>query len=49
VLICSEAGAFVADALGRELVVLEHDARRTPVAAATEPLLQELLEARTSW
>jgi fructose-1,6-bisphosphatase/inositol monophosphatase family enzyme len=48
-LICREAGAFVVDALGRELVALEHDARRTPVAAATESLLEELLEARTSW
>jgi fructose-1,6-bisphosphatase/inositol monophosphatase family enzyme len=49
VLICREAGAFVADAFDRELVVLEHDARRTPVAAATEQLLQELLDARKSW
>jgi myo-inositol-1(or 4)-monophosphatase len=48
-LICREAGAFVVDAQGRDLVVLEHDARRTPVAAATEGLLTELLEARTSW
>jgi myo-inositol-1(or 4)-monophosphatase len=48
-LICREAGAFVVDAFDRELVVLEHDARRTPVAAATEELLQELVEARKSW
>ena len=49
VLICREAGAFVVDALDRDLVVLEHDARRTPVAAATEGLLAELLAARKSW
>ena len=34
-LICREAGAVVADALGRDLVVLEHAGRRTPVAGAT--------------
>jgi len=34
VLLCTEAGAVVVDALGRDLVVLDHDARRTPVAAA---------------
>ena len=32
-LVCREAGAHVADARGRDLVVLEHSARRTPVAA----------------
>ena len=46
VLVCREAGAFCADALGRELVVVDHGARRTPVAASSEPLLQQLLEAR---
>ena len=45
-LVCREAGAVVVDALGRDLVVLEHDARRTPVAAATAPLLDALLAAR---
>src|SRR5436305_1068395 len=45
-LICQEAGAAVADALGRELIVLEHDARRTPVAAATPALFDELLAIR---
>lgn len=44
-LICREAGAVVADAHGRELVVLEHGARRTPVAAATPALLEALLDA----
>jgi fructose-1,6-bisphosphatase/inositol monophosphatase family enzyme len=45
-LVCTEAGAVVADAEGRDLVVLDHAARRTPVAAATPALLAELLEAR---
>jgi myo-inositol-1(or 4)-monophosphatase len=45
-LICQEAGAVVTDARGRALVVLEHGARRTPVAAATEPLHDALMEAR---
>lgn len=33
-LVCREAGAAVVDAFGRDLVVLDHDARRTPVAAS---------------
>jgi fructose-1,6-bisphosphatase/inositol monophosphatase family enzyme len=45
-LICEEAGAFVADADGRELVTLEHDARRAPVAAACGQLLAELIDRR---
>jgi len=47
-LICQEAGAAVADAFGRDLVCLEHDCRRTPVAAATPSLLTELVALRTS-
>ncbi len=45
-LICSEAGAVVRDALGRDLLVLDPAARRTPVAAATLSLLDQLLTAR---
>jgi myo-inositol-1(or 4)-monophosphatase len=45
-LVCREAGAVVADAHGRELVVAAHEARRTPVAAATPELLDALLSAR---
>jgi myo-inositol-1(or 4)-monophosphatase len=45
-LVCAEAGAAVADALGRDLVVLDHGARRTPVGAATPALLDALLTAR---
>ena len=37
-LVCTEAGAVVTDATGRDLVVLEHDARRRPVAAASVAL-----------
>lgn len=44
-LVCQEAGAPVVDAEGRELVVLEPGARRTPVAASTPALLEQLLEA----
>lgn len=45
-LICAEAGAPVIDAHGRDLVVLEHEARRTPVAGATALLLEQLVSAR---
>ncbi len=45
-LIVQEAGGAVADLHGRELMVLEHAARRTPVAAATPELLAALLAAR---
>jgi myo-inositol-1(or 4)-monophosphatase len=48
-LVCLEAGASVVDAEGRDLVVLDHDARRTPVAAATPALLAELVVARASF
>ncbi len=47
-LIVEEAGGSVADALGDDLVVFDHDARRTPVAAASEELLGELLRARAT-
>lgn len=45
-LVCTEAGGMVADAQGRDLVVIDHAARRTPVAAATPELLDALLAAR---
>jgi len=47
-LICQEAGVSIADAFGRELVCLEHDCRRTPLAAATPSLLAELVALRTA-
>ncbi len=46
VLVCREAGGWVADAEGRELVTLGLTERRSPVAAASEKLLTEALEAR---
>lgn len=45
-LVCREAGAVVAEVDDRDLVVLEHRARRTPVAAATPALLEEILVQR---
>lgn len=48
-LVCQEAGAAVTDAFGRDLVVLDHSARRTPIAAATEALLASLVEGRRAW
>jgi myo-inositol-1(or 4)-monophosphatase len=45
-LICTEAGAVVGDAFGRDLVVLEAGERRTPVAAATPELFDALVTAR---
>ena len=47
-LICHEAGALVVDALGRDLIVLDPDARRTPVGAATDQLLVAALRAPRS-
>jgi myo-inositol-1(or 4)-monophosphatase len=45
-LVCQEAGAVVHDAHGRDLVALEHAARRMPIAAATPELLATLTAAR---
>lgn len=46
VLICREAGCFVEDALGRDLLVLDPTVRRSPVVANSRPLLDALLSAR---
>ena len=48
-LVCLEAGAAVVDAEGRDLIVLDHGDRRTPVAAGTATLLGQLVEARGSF
>jgi myo-inositol-1(or 4)-monophosphatase len=48
VLVVREAGGVVADAAGRDLVVLEHHERRTPVAASSGELLDDLLRHRSS-
>lgn len=45
-LICQEAGATIVDAFGRELRHLVHGERRTPVAAASAELAQQLAELR---
>ena len=45
-LICREAGVEVVDAFGRDMVHMDHAARRTPVAAATPELAAALLAAR---
>jgi len=46
-LICQEAGVSVSDAFGRPLVVLDHTARRTPVAGVGGGF-QQLLDARVA-
>lgn len=42
-LVCREVGAGVVDALGRDLVAIDHSARRAPVAAPPQ-LLKDLLD-----
>lgn len=44
-LVCLEAGAAVGESRGRELITLSHAERRTPMAAATPALLEELGDA----
>ena len=46
-LVCTEAGAVLAETAERELVTLDHAARRTPAAASTPPLLDALVAAVT--
>ena len=48
-LVCTEAGALVTDAGGRDLVVRQHRARRTPVAAGNRALLASLLDRRATF
>ena len=45
-LVCREAGAAIEDLYGRDLVALDHGARRIPCAAGDTALLAQLLEAR---
>src|SRR5579875_3908832 len=45
-LVCQEAGAFVSELNGAEVVLRQPGARRTIVAAATAGLLEQLLAAR---
>jgi len=48
-LVCHEAGAHVVDAEGRDLVALDHAARRTPVGAGSAELLDALVAARATF
>jgi fructose-1,6-bisphosphatase/inositol monophosphatase family enzyme len=48
-LICREAGGVVIDAFGRPLAVLDHAARRTPVAAASMELATVLAARRRGY
>ena len=48
-LVCLEAGAAVVDVHDRPLISLDHDARRTPIAAASPSLLAELVTARRTF
>src|SRR5256885_257856 len=41
-LVCQEAGAEIADAPGRDLIVRGHGDRRTPIAAGSKALLDEI-------
>ena len=43
-LVCTEAGGFVGELDGLDLVTLEHEARRSVVAAATPRLLSQVKE-----
>jgi myo-inositol-1(or 4)-monophosphatase len=44
-LVCQEAGAVVADRYGEDLVILEHGARRAPIAACSDALLQQCIKS----
>jgi fructose-1,6-bisphosphatase/inositol monophosphatase family enzyme len=45
-LVCREAGVELVDGDGEDLVVLDHGARRAPVAGATPELTAALVDAR---
>ncbi len=44
-LVCTEVGAVLADRYGEDLVVLDHTARRSPIAAATPELLEKCIKS----
>jgi fructose-1,6-bisphosphatase/inositol monophosphatase family enzyme len=48
-LICREAGARIADVDSRDMLTLEAETRRTPVAAGSAALFDELLAARQAF
>lgn len=47
--VCREAGLQAVDAFGRDLVILDPDARRAPIVAATSALSAEVLDLRQSF
>ncbi len=49
VLVCREAGATVVDGGGDELVVLDPDARRAPIAGSTPELVEQLTAMVAGW
>jgi len=48
-LVCREAGAIIVDAAGDDLAVLDHGARRAPVAAGTQELADQLVAMVAAW
>jgi fructose-1,6-bisphosphatase/inositol monophosphatase family enzyme len=48
-LVCSEAGATMVDAFGRDLITRDPSVRRTPVAAGQPALLDALVAARAAY
>lgn len=44
--ICDQSGGVAADAFGRDLVPRDHGARRTPIAAASADLFEQIRAAR---
>ncbi|MGH1493554.1 MAG: inositol monophosphatase family protein [Acidimicrobiales bacterium] len=48
-LVCTEAGVPIVDSGGQELVVLDHRARRGPIAASSQELLDQLVAMERSW
>jgi fructose-1,6-bisphosphatase/inositol monophosphatase family enzyme len=44
-LVCREAGAVVTDRYGEDLVVVDHAARRSPIAASSDALLQQCIKS----
>jgi myo-inositol-1(or 4)-monophosphatase len=48
-LVCQEVGVPMVDALGRDLVMLDHKERRAPLAAATPELLAEMQTVWDDW
>ena len=47
--VCREAGLEAVDAFGRDLVILDPEARRAPIVAATPELLSEVVALRQSF